>query len=102
LLPYLISQQEFEMTATRRGANNKISAFLRRREDAQRLQEAPEEAQGSYPKAQAEVTVEVSDAEKAALEVYTVNQLKERLVSLNLPITGKKADLIARLLEAGS
>jgi hypothetical protein len=90
------------MTATRRGANSKLSARLRAREDAQRLKtpEASEEEEAANPEAETEVVVEVTDAEKAALNEFTVAQLKERLESLELPTTGRKAELIDRLLEA--
>ena len=84
------------MTATLRGANSRFSAFLRAREDAQRS-EAPQvskEAQSSDSQATPD---EIAYAETAAL---TVNELKERLVALNLPITGKKADLVARLVAS--
>jgi len=89
------------MTATRRGANSKLSAKLRAREDAQRspAQEAPTEEEASYPETTPEVAVEVSDAEKAALNDFTVAQLKERLNALDLPTSGRKAELIERLLE---
>jgi len=89
----LFSQQEIEMTATRRGANSKLSAKLRAREDAQRSEatKVSEEVQSSDSQATSD---EIAYIEAAAL---TVNELKERLVAKNLPITGKKADLVARL-----
>lgn len=90
------------MTSTLRGVNSRLSARLRRREDAERSQasEAAEEAQAANPEATGPETQEVSDAEKAALSEFTVAQLKERLTTLGQPTSGKKADLIARLLEA--
>ncbi|MHA1286417.1 MAG: SAP domain-containing protein [Candidatus Thorarchaeota archaeon] len=44
--------------------------------------------------------VESATEEIEDLKALTVAQLKERLKELNLPITGKKADLLARLQEA--
>ena len=89
------------MSSTLRGANNPLSAKLRRREDAARreAQEIPTEEETQNPEAEQESPVEVSDAEKAALEKLTVVQLKERLKSVGASTAGKKADLITRLLE---
>lgn len=44
--------------------------------------------------------VESATEEIEDLKALTVAQLKDKLKELNLPITGKKADLIARLQEA--
>jgi predicted transcriptional regulator len=44
--------------------------------------------------------VESATEEIEDLKALTVAQLKDRLKELNLPITGKKADLLARLQEA--
>ena len=91
------------MSATRRGANSKTTAYLRRREDAARGQaeEIAEEAKAANTQAPPKAAVEVSDAEKAALSKFTVAQLKERLEALGADTKGKKAELITRLLEVG-
>ena len=44
--------------------------------------------------------VESATEEIEDLKTLTVAQLKDKLKELNLPITGKKADLLARLQEA--
>lgn len=44
--------------------------------------------------------VESATEEIEDLKALTVAQLKDKLKELNLPITGKKADLLARLQEA--
>lgn len=92
------------MTKTLRGANSRVTSFFARRESA-KIEEhfAPSEAEATQEEeiaaSEEEGTVEVSDAQKAALNEFTVAQLKERLASLGKPTSGKKADLIARLLE---
>jgi hypothetical protein len=93
------------MTRTLRGANSRLSAkYAERERKSGEVEEYPEESEGS-PAQDEEVPapeatkVPVSDAQKAALKNFTVVQLKERLASVGLPTTGKKADLIARLLE---
>jgi len=44
--------------------------------------------------------VDSASEELDDLKALTVAQLKDKLKELNLPITGKKADLLARLQEA--
>lgn len=88
------------MSATLRGANSSLSARLRRREDAARRQ-APEvvaEEEAANPETPPDVVGEVSDAEKAALENFTVVELRARLKSIGASTSGKKSELIERLL----
>jgi hypothetical protein len=84
------------MTATRRGANSKLSAKLRVREDAQRIEatQVSEEAQAADSETS---SYEITYAEASAL---TMSELKERLTAKNLSTTGKKADLVARLVAS--
>jgi SAP domain len=88
------------MSATRRGANNPISARLRRREDAPRS-----EAKGTQEDQEAEDTQAPEAAALADLEASSLKKLKkpelvEKAASLGLSVGGTKVELIARISEA--
>lgn len=97
------------MSRTRRGGNSKTSAALAAREEDQyhasfaqstEESEAVEEEASQTEDPQAPKDQEVEDAEKTALAEFTVAQLKKRLRTLGKPVSGRKDELIARLLEA--
>tara|TARA_Y100000389_G_C17252342_1_gene408739 strand:- start:226 stop:657 length:432 start_codon:yes stop_codon:yes gene_type:complete len=55
----------------------------------------------SDAKAAGEEAIDNVDIDVDALKSLTVAALKERLKAAGLPVSGKKADLVERLLEAG-
>lgn len=86
------------MPRTLRGANDPVSAALRRREDGKARSktsgnEKDQEAQDSQAIEEAAVT----NLEASALAKLTVPKLKARAALLGLTVGGTKVELIARI-----
>jgi hypothetical protein len=91
------------------GATSDVLASAEARDDSADTADSPddeaddEEAPAEEAEAEAEeAPAEEAPAEEAAdedLSALTVPELKERLKAAGLPVSGKKADLIARLSE---